>query len=100
MKRDSSLDPVNPSTVRQQQVAIVYNGRVNVLDITELQARAIIWLASREMDQRINTGRSNITTVPLHYQLYSPPGLSLKRSLQRFLQKRKRRAGAATPYNK
>ncbi|KAL3851496.1 hypothetical protein ACJIZ3_013378 [Penstemon smallii] len=76
---------------QQQPLTIFYNGRVAVSDVTELQARAIIKLASRE-----NEEKSTSSNEP---QLYSPvSGLSMKRSLQRFLQKRKTRAEATSPY--
>ncbi|CAK7340367.1 unnamed protein product [Dovyalis caffra] len=86
-------------TMSQQHITIFYNGRISVCDVTEFQARAIIWLASREMEERIKSARSNQAPKPLHSQLYGPPGLSLKRSLQMFLQKRKKRAEAISPYS-
>ncbi|KAF8413561.1 hypothetical protein HHK36_001552 [Tetracentron sinense] len=83
----------------QQQLTIFYNGRLCVGDATELQARAIIWLASREIEERMNTSRSESVSPSLQSQvLYSPSGLSIKRSLQRFLQKRKKRIQATSPY--
>ncbi|KAL9361201.1 hypothetical protein Peur_043986 [Populus x canadensis] len=84
--------------MRHQHLTIFYDGRISVCDVTEFQARAIIWLASREKEERSNTARSSQAPKPLHSQLHSPPGLSLKRSLQRFLQKRKERAEAISPY--
>ncbi|KAK4349390.1 hypothetical protein RND71_032145 [Anisodus tanguticus] len=36
----------------QQQLTIFYNGRLVVSDVTELQAKAIIYLASREMEEK------------------------------------------------
>jgi len=43
---------------------------------------------------------STPTIVQSPHQLYSPgPGLSMKRSLQRFLQKRKNRVQEASPYH-
>ncbi|XP_073137713.1 protein TIFY 5A-like [Henckelia pumila] len=71
----------------KQQLSIFYNGRVATCDVTELQARAIILLAKRQMlDQKMALGATGTA------------GLSMKRSLQRFLQKRKTRAQSASPY--
>lgn len=68
----------------------------NISFICLMQARAIIMLASREMEDS-----SFEPTSPLlqSHQLCSPTGLSMKRSLQRFLQKRKNRVQAASPYH-
>ncbi|XP_059275716.1 protein TIFY 5A-like [Lycium ferocissimum] len=82
---------------KQQQLTIFYDGKVVVSDATELQARAIIHLASREAKGNIKTPSSHSETPsPL---LQSPTGLSMKRSLQKFLQKRKNRAEAISPYH-
>ncbi|PON87913.1 Jasmonate-zim domain protein [Trema orientale] len=95
------------STPKQNQpLTIFYNGRICVCDVTEFQARSILLLASREMEERLKTPR---TTTPgsepcspsLQSPIYSPTAaLSMKRSLQRFLQKRKHRAQAMTPYHR
>ncbi|XP_073041712.1 protein TIFY 5A-like [Primulina eburnea] len=71
----------------KKQLSIFYNGRIATCDVTEIQARAIITLARRELDQEITTTGPTATT-----------GLSMKRSLQRFLQKRKTRAQSTSPY--
>ncbi|KZV51041.1 protein TIFY 5A-like [Dorcoceras hygrometricum] len=60
-------------------------GEVSVSDFTQLQARAMVLLASREMEEKS--------------PVCSPTtGLYMKRSLQRFLQKRKTRSQQASPY--
>ncbi|OUZ99369.1 Tify [Macleaya cordata] len=85
-----------------QQLTIFFDGRICVCDVTELQARAILSLARREMDERMKTPRSLDPASPvLQSQLHSPNnGISMKRSLQRFLQKRKNRIQATShPYN-
>ncbi|XP_027938927.1 protein TIFY 5A-like [Vigna unguiculata] len=64
--------------------AILHNQRHCIFDTTELQARAIIWLASREM---VKT-RSLCSEALL---VHIPPHLSIKKSLHNFLQRRKKR---------
>ncbi|KAH9749467.1 protein TIFY 5A [Citrus sinensis] len=84
---ESSVSPQN----QQQQLTIFYNGQVCICDVTEFQAKAILLLASREMEPASPANPES--------QLYSPnSGLSMKRSLQRFLQKRKHRSLATSPY--
>ena len=75
--------------------------------INFLQARAIILLASREMEERLKTPRmmtspgSEPCSPSLQSPIYSPTtALSMKKSLQRFLQKRKHRAQAMSPYHR
>ncbi|KAJ0081549.1 hypothetical protein Patl1_10044 [Pistacia atlantica] len=100
MDQESSSSPhINQPP---QQLTIFYNGRVCVCDVTEFQARHILSLASREMEERMKmlTG-SEPVSPSLPSPLYTPSstsGLSMKRSLQRFLQKRKHRALATSPY--
>ncbi|MCD9559339.1 hypothetical protein HAX54_017239 [Datura stramonium] len=81
----------------RQQLTIFYDGKVVVSDATELQARAIIHLASREMtDNTTTTIPSPSVSEPSSPLLTCP---STKRSLQRFLQKRKSRTQAISPYH-
>nr|GME01573.1 protein TIFY 5A-like [Ipomoea batatas] len=97
---------MNGSTTKeeQQQLTIFYNGKVVSCDVTELQAKAIILVASQ---QKLNTAAmmtSFSVPSPLpspalqSQQLCSAYGLSMKRSLKLFLQKRKNRVHAASPY--
>ncbi|KAL5771947.1 hypothetical protein ACOSP7_011556 [Xanthoceras sorbifolium] len=98
----------SPPENQQKQLTIFYGGRVCVCDVTELQARAILMIASREMEEKMrspSSGSPSSASPPvspiIESQLYSPvppTGLSMKRSLQRFLQKRKHRVLAASPY--
>ncbi|KAA8544883.1 hypothetical protein F0562_019722 [Nyssa sinensis] len=88
-------------------MTIFYKGRVCVCDVTELQARAIIWLARRGMEEKVKIPGVDLSSPspspsPLPYllsQLCVSPGVPLKRSLQRFLQKRKDRIKSISPYN-
>ncbi|KAI4305514.1 hypothetical protein L6164_028876 [Bauhinia variegata] len=99
MKRNCSLelrlsssppnDSMNEPLNLNQQVDIPQNGGHFMFDTTELQARGIIWLASKEMEERI--GVSGTTTISSLISLQSPQGLSMKRSLQTFLQNRRKR---------
>ncbi|MCD7466724.1 hypothetical protein HAX54_003718 [Datura stramonium] len=80
-----------------QQLTIFYNGKLVVSDVTELQAKAIIHLASRKMEKKTNKSPSPISGPPSPL-LQPQTGLFMKRSLQRFLQKRKNRIQTTSPY--
>ncbi|CAL0334674.1 unnamed protein product [Lupinus luteus] len=93
---------------RQQEqhntLTIFYDGKICVSDVTEFQAKSIILLAYKKMEERLKTPNgsepSTPTVVESHSPLYTPATpLSMKRSLQRFLQKRKIRKQEASPYN-
>ncbi|XP_022984285.1 uncharacterized protein LOC111482635 [Cucurbita maxima] len=95
---------------QQQQIMVFYNGTLSLCDFTELQARAILWVASRE---RSSNSR---WTNPEWLSLLQMPksgsgngngngngnaGFPIKKSLQRFLQRRKaRRIRSMSPYHK
>lgn len=65
--------------------------------ILMVQARAIISLASREMEE--SSRKNSPAAAALNSPVYSAAtGLSMKRSLQRFLEKRKSRAHSISPY--
>ncbi|KAK4345261.1 hypothetical protein RND71_035437 [Anisodus tanguticus] len=82
---------------QQQQLTIFYDGKVVVSDATELQARAIIHLAGREVEEKTKTPSSR--SEPPSPLLRLQTGISMKRSLQGFLQKRKNRIQATSPYH-
>uniref|UniRef100_A0A2N9GT39 Protein TIFY n=1 Tax=Fagus sylvatica TaxID=28930 RepID=A0A2N9GT39_FAGSY len=87
---------------QQQQLTIFYNGKICVYDVTEFQARTILLLATREMEERLKTPTGLEPSSPsLQSPLCSPntTDLFMKSSLQRFLQKRKLRIQATSPYN-
>ncbi|XP_058735593.1 protein TIFY 5A-like [Vicia villosa] len=91
----------------QQQhrpLTIVYDGKIFVRDATEIQARSILMLAKKEMEDKVRTptGSSSEPSSPAVFtsNLYSPgTSLSMKKTLQRFLQKRKNRIQEASPYH-
>ncbi|KAJ9153171.1 hypothetical protein P3X46_026640 [Hevea brasiliensis] len=103
----------NEEQRQEQQITMFYNGSVCVADVTELQARAILMLASRTMEDnmRINSSGSSSSssssgqlvspTLASPLPVYSPNnnGLSMKMSLQSFLQKRNHRIQTTYPYN-
>ncbi|KAL2461039.1 Jasmonate ZIM-domain protein 11b [Abeliophyllum distichum] len=69
-------------------------------DATELQAIAILWLARMEMEEKLNKSRTSVASPYMQFQLHpTTRGLSLKKSLQKFLQKRKDRIQATMPYS-
>nr|AVA18023.1 jasmonate ZIM domain-containing protein 8 [Euphorbia lathyris] len=93
-----------------QQITIFYNGNVCVSDVTELQAKAILLLATREKEANRSTSptgssssseQSESTLKPssLSSPICNPNGLSMKKSLQRFLQKRNHRMQSTFPYH-
>ncbi|KAA8519475.1 hypothetical protein F0562_013731 [Nyssa sinensis] len=102
--QQSMLELLNGSSKekqQQQQLTIFYKGRVSVCDVTELRARTIIMHARREMEEKMKSAPSSEPCSPLlQSQLHSPTGLSMKRSLQQFLQKRKHRIQATSPYSR
>lgn len=104
-------------------MTIFYNGRVCAVDVTELQAREIITMASQQIlteQQDSSGGGTAVAQCGAHQNpSQSAPqrwasrplrqgavtsqaaaaGLSMKRSLQQFLQKRKTRVAAmGSPY--
>ncbi|XP_074587325.1 protein TIFY 5A [Curcuma longa] len=93
-----------------QQITIFYNGQICIRNVTELQARAIICMATSEMDDQLAKEKESSPSQLLHHrasvrpplsveqQLLMNPKLPMKRSLQRFLQKRKSRSLAISPY--
>ncbi|WOK91726.1 protein TIFY 5A-like [Canna indica] len=85
----------NSAPQHQQIMTIFYNGRVCAFEATEIQARAIISMAKKEMDDMITEKNRKQESMP---QILNPTGLSMKRSLQRFLQKRKARITDVAPY--
>ncbi|XP_050379871.1 uncharacterized protein LOC126797258 [Argentina anserina] len=74
----------------QEPITIFYDGRVYVFDIMELQVRAIILLATREMEGGLTSRFSKeAISLALQSQMLGPPSGSVKKSLRTFLQKRK-----------
>ncbi|KAL5150969.1 Protein TIFY 5A [Glycine soja] len=89
---------------QQQPLTIFYDGNICVADVTELQAKSILLLANRKLEERVRTPTGSEPSSPAvmqsNNQLYSPgTGLSMRKSLQRFLEKRKNRVQEASPYH-
>ncbi|KAM3260882.1 hypothetical protein ACQJBY_051876 [Aegilops geniculata] len=95
----------------RRNLTIVYDRRVLcAVDVVELQAMAIISMANQETTGKITDmdddgiAHSQSRASPDHGGIVAPTplgdqgGLSMKRSLQRFLEKRKARASTASPY--
>ncbi|XP_038721450.1 protein TIFY 5A-like [Tripterygium wilfordii] len=102
-EESSSRSPVDHQQQQhhqeRQKLTIFYNGRVCVCDVTELQARAILSTATREMEETMKTPTCSSTLLSSSQLSTSSSNLSMKRSLQRFLQKRKRnRIQSTSPY--
>ncbi|KAL1555834.1 protein TIFY 5A-like [Salvia divinorum] len=96
-RSDSMLD-MNESPNKTQQLTIFYNGKVASCDATELQARTIISLASGEMEGKWS--KNSPAAAAMNSPVYgAATGLSMKGSLQRFLEKRKTRAQSISPYS-
>ncbi|CAK8530886.1 unnamed protein product [Lathyrus sativus] len=83
---------------QQQPLTIFYDGNMCVTDVTEFQAKSILMMANKNVQETLKTSTPTVVQSP--HQSCSPgPALSMKRSLQRFLQKRKNRIQQASPYN-
>ncbi|KAH1034867.1 hypothetical protein AAZX31_20G058200 [Glycine max] len=96
--RPSSASSPHDSIMSKKVVAIPQSRR-HMLDVTELQARVILWLASQEREG--NTGPASATSLSLQSQallMHAPQGSSVKRSLRNFLQKRKKRFQKSHPH--
>ncbi|KAI5447523.1 hypothetical protein KIW84_015107, partial [Lathyrus oleraceus] len=89
---------------QQQPLTIFYDGKMCVTDVTEFQAKSILMLANKKVQEIVKTPTGSEPSKPTmvqspHQSCSHAPGLSMKRSLQRFLQKRKNRIQQASPYN-
>ncbi|XP_020600213.1 protein TIFY 5A-like isoform X2 [Phalaenopsis equestris] len=91
------------------EMTMLYGGQVRVCDVTEIQARAILCMARREMKEMMGSSSNSYlqagstwsdASLPPFKEplLLINPGLSMKRSLQLFLQKRKARICDHIPY--
>ncbi|XP_028795971.1 protein TIFY 5A-like [Neltuma alba] len=92
----NSIDEPLDITEQHHPPQILHSGRHCFIDVTEFQARVIIWLASRGMEGS-GTGAGTSSFWVQSQALMSGGGcvhgggLSLKKSLHSFLQKRKKR---------
>ncbi|KAL5977467.1 hypothetical protein ACLOJK_021814 [Asimina triloba] len=90
-----SQQSTEESAESSQQLTILYDGHICVCDVTEIQARAILCFASGETEE--SAGGRCLRPSSQEPQLHAP-AVSMKRSLQRFLQKRKTRIMTTSPY--
>ncbi|CAN8290676.1 unnamed protein product [Cochlearia groenlandica] len=81
-----------------QKITIFYNGQMCFSsDVTHLQAKSIISIASKEKSSLNGSDPPNMLWTQSVHQLQNPK-VSMKRSLRSFLQKRKIRIQATSPY--
>ncbi|KAJ3685844.1 hypothetical protein LUZ61_015008 [Rhynchospora tenuis] len=117
LKLGSGEDTASRDDELRKKMTIFFNGEMRVFDVTETQARAIICSAMQQIEnekkqqiQQKNTNNKmsqhkhehntdNSATSQAIPAPIQPSELSMKRSLQRFLQKRKARMAATTPYS-
>ncbi|AEE76617.1 Protein JAZ13 [Arabidopsis thaliana] len=85
--QDSTVND-RSSTIRSKEINAFYSGRLSEYDLVEIQMRAIIEMASKDREV------TALELVPV--RLESPLGCSVKRSVKRFLEKRKKRSKSFT----
>ncbi|XP_010509733.1 PREDICTED: protein TIFY 5B-like [Camelina sativa] len=100
---ESSSSEISQPKQESQMLTIFYNGHMCISsDLTNLEAKAILSLASRDVGSSLRSSNgsdpspmitNNITTI--HRQK-----ASMKRSLRSFLQKRNVRIQATCPYHR
>ncbi|KAJ8465110.1 hypothetical protein OPV22_027662 [Ensete ventricosum] len=83
---------------QQQQITIFYDGRICSCEVTEMEARNIISMAEREMDDQMRK-KNQQPSLLSPQQKTDGAELSKIRSLQQFLQNRKSRLSEIPPYN-
>ncbi|CAH8380704.1 unnamed protein product [Eruca vesicaria subsp. sativa] len=76
---------------RTKKINELYNGKVRGYDLVEVQIRAVIEMASKER------GITASELAPVRME--SPLRFSVKRSVERFLEKRKKRSKRVIPYS-
>ncbi|EFH38899.1 hypothetical protein ARALYDRAFT_333262 [Arabidopsis lyrata subsp. lyrata] len=106
----SSVDKSSSSEISQpkhesQILTIFYNGHMCVSsDLTHLEAKAILSLASRDVEERSlslkSSDDSEPPTLPKYSTRFHNQKVSMKRSLRSFLQKRNVRIQATSPYSR
>ncbi|KAF8049731.1 hypothetical protein N665_2129s0004 [Sinapis alba] len=89
-RRDSKASEPLATRTKKKNNAF-HNGEVRECDLVETQIRAVIEMASKER------GITVLELAPVRWE--SPLVFSVKRSVERFLEKRKRRSKCVTPYS-
>ncbi|WOG84961.1 hypothetical protein DCAR_0104147 [Daucus carota subsp. sativus] len=104
LMKEEMRSPNSEEKQDNRKLTIFYNGRVSSCDVTDIQARSIILLATQEIGgEKLTTPASSGTSSessskPQQYYKQNK-GLSMKKSLQQFLQKRRTRIQATSPYS-
>ncbi|XP_010538254.1 PREDICTED: protein TIFY 5A [Tarenaya hassleriana] len=95
----SNVEELNSSEKEElRRMTIFYNGKMCVSDVTLLQFKEIISLASRGLVEERSTSKSHHHGH--HHRHHHPLHVaSVKKSLQSFLQKRRDRVQASSPYH-
>ncbi|CAH2059398.1 unnamed protein product [Thlaspi arvense] len=101
----SSSSQIPQPKQESQTLTIFYNGHICVSsDLTHLQAKAILSLASRDMEERSLLSKSSDASdppvIPNNLTRFQHQKASMKRSLRSFLQKRNVRIQTASPYHR
>ncbi|CAH8365706.1 unnamed protein product [Eruca vesicaria subsp. sativa] len=102
---DSSSSETSQPKKESQILTIFYNGHICVSsDLTHLQVKAILSLASKDMEERSLSLRSSDgsdpSIIPNNLNRFHHQKASMKRSLRSFLQKRNVRIQASCPYHR
>ncbi|KAF8108904.1 hypothetical protein N665_0104s0215 [Sinapis alba] len=101
---DSSSSKTPQPKKESQNLTIFYNGHICVSsDLTHLQVKDILSLASKDMEERSLSLKSSEgpdpSIIPNNLTRVHHQKASMKRSLRSFLQKRNVRIQASCPYH-
>ncbi|XP_058726726.1 protein TIFY 5A-like [Vicia villosa] len=101
---DGKMCVIMSTISSKKSIYSLTNNNNNWVNVNVVQAKSVLTMANKKVEEIVKTPTgsepSTPTTVESPHQLYSPGhALSMKMSLQRFLQKRKNRIQQASPYN-
>ncbi|KAK3443401.1 protein TIFY 9 [Eucalyptus grandis] len=103
--RSPLLRPISDKNGRIAPMTIFYNGKMTVVDVPPIMAENILKLAMEESSKSPESDKLAIAMPPPSHQhqwfeslnIYLP--IARRKSLQRFLEKRKERLTSASPYH-